>query len=399
MSSVLLIDGYNLIWAANITAEGPAASTLAGSRGRMLSFLLDFLSEAESSRTTVVFDAAQAIPGLPRSAKFRGVQIHFATDHDDADALLEELIVAHPSPRRLTVVSSDHRVQNAARRRRATAIDSDVWFRARRGEIAARGASRAETERTAVAGRSRGLARAVWTLWWAGGKRSPAASEPLADRRRRPSASTSAHAGRRERRSKRPSKTPAPARRRVERSRPHLRRKNGRTSSSTATSLPRPNDWPPGGTPATLRRSTPAGGRCKSEPLRRRPRRPIGHRPPLRPSNSLPHRAAESRPRPPVNRAANHRRRIANATRRRRRRQKSRAVPRRSTTIRAPSTASIPSPTATPMISSTAIARPTERRVSRRDSLQCCTRSPGAGCLSLPSRHNRALGGAKILVQ
>jgi hypothetical protein len=28
----------------------------------------------------------------------------------------------------LTVVSSDHRVQRAARRRRATAVDSEVWF-------------------------------------------------------------------------------------------------------------------------------------------------------------------------------------------------------------------------------------------------------------------------------
>ena len=42
--------------------------------------------------------------------------------------MLEDLIQAHTSPRRLTVVSSDHRVQRAARRRRARAVDSEVWY-------------------------------------------------------------------------------------------------------------------------------------------------------------------------------------------------------------------------------------------------------------------------------
>jgi hypothetical protein len=38
------------------------------------------------------------------------------------------LILADNSPRRLTVVSSDHRIQRAAKRRRARAVDSDVWY-------------------------------------------------------------------------------------------------------------------------------------------------------------------------------------------------------------------------------------------------------------------------------
>jgi hypothetical protein len=38
------------------------------------------------------------------------------------------LIAAHHVPRSLTVVSSDHRVQRAARRRRSPFVDSDVWF-------------------------------------------------------------------------------------------------------------------------------------------------------------------------------------------------------------------------------------------------------------------------------
>src|SRR5262249_8464514 len=52
----------------------------------------------------------------------------FSQAPDDADLLIEQLIAANSAPRRLTVVSSDHRLHRAARRRRATAVDSDKWY-------------------------------------------------------------------------------------------------------------------------------------------------------------------------------------------------------------------------------------------------------------------------------
>ena len=42
--------------------------------------------------------------------------------------MIEELILRDSAPRRLTVVSSDHRLQKAAHRRKATAVDSDRWL-------------------------------------------------------------------------------------------------------------------------------------------------------------------------------------------------------------------------------------------------------------------------------
>ena len=42
--------------------------------------------------------------------------------------LIEELIAAHATPKRLTVVSSDHRIQVSARRRGALAVDSEPWL-------------------------------------------------------------------------------------------------------------------------------------------------------------------------------------------------------------------------------------------------------------------------------
>jgi len=121
-----LIDGYNLLHASGVFGRG-GRTPLEGSREALLDWLGSVLSDAERRRTTIVFDARDAPPGLPRSAEKHGMQIHFAPRGHEADEMLEELIRVHSAPRSLTVVSSDHRVQRAARRRRAIPVDSDRW--------------------------------------------------------------------------------------------------------------------------------------------------------------------------------------------------------------------------------------------------------------------------------
>ena len=122
----LLIDGYNLLHVTGLV--GRAGSGLQGSRNALLRFLAAAIDPSELKETTIVFDATEAPPGLPRVVTHEGMTVRYASDYPDADALLEELIAAHHVPRSLTVVSSDHRVQRAARRRRAPFVDSDVWF-------------------------------------------------------------------------------------------------------------------------------------------------------------------------------------------------------------------------------------------------------------------------------
>ena len=124
----LLIDGYNLLHVSGVFGRGTALTELHRSREALLAFLASSLDPAERSRTTIVFDAAGAPPGLPQSFLHEGINVEFARDPGNADALLEKLIDSHDTPRRLVVVSGDHRVQRAARRRRATAIDSDLWW-------------------------------------------------------------------------------------------------------------------------------------------------------------------------------------------------------------------------------------------------------------------------------
>jgi predicted RNA-binding protein with PIN domain len=124
----LVIDGYNLLHASGILGRGIGPGGLERSRLALLNFLAESLEEAQRSTTTVVFDAREAPPGLPRVIEHRGMTVRFAERGEDADHVIEQLIRADSAPRRLVVVSSDHRLHRAARRRRAKAVDSDVWY-------------------------------------------------------------------------------------------------------------------------------------------------------------------------------------------------------------------------------------------------------------------------------
>jgi predicted RNA-binding protein with PIN domain len=136
----LLIDGYNLLHATGIVGRGVGPGSLERSRLALLNFLAASVDPSELPHTTVVFDAREAPPGLPRVVEHRGISVRFAPRDESADDLIGELIRAESAPRRLVVVSSDHAIQRAARRRRAKAVDSDVWYaeliRARRERLA-----------------------------------------------------------------------------------------------------------------------------------------------------------------------------------------------------------------------------------------------------------------------
>ncbi|QDU88465.1 YacP-like NYN domain protein [Pirellulimonas nuda] len=126
---MFLIDGYNLLHAAGVFAQGQAAGTLQAEREALLAMLAGRLTAKQRRVTTIVFDAAGAPPGLPDTATHESIKIRYARGYEDADALLEEIIEQHRAPKGMVVVSSDHRVQRAARSRGARWVDSEQWVR------------------------------------------------------------------------------------------------------------------------------------------------------------------------------------------------------------------------------------------------------------------------------
>ena len=124
----ILIDGYNLMYAGGLLGRKFGLDGFRQARHRFLSNLADALGSTESHLTTVVFDAATAPPDRANTTRHKGLTILFAADSEDADTRIEELIAHHSSPKSLIVVSSDHRIQKAALRRRSKILTADAFW-------------------------------------------------------------------------------------------------------------------------------------------------------------------------------------------------------------------------------------------------------------------------------
>jgi len=124
----LIIDGYNLLHAAGLARVNYAQGDLQRQRHQLLVRLAGRLSTEERQRSTVVFDAIDAPSGLDREFQHEGIAVLFAEPGHEADELIEQLVASHSAARNLIVVSSDHRLQRAARTRRAASLDSEAFL-------------------------------------------------------------------------------------------------------------------------------------------------------------------------------------------------------------------------------------------------------------------------------
>jgi predicted RNA-binding protein with PIN domain len=123
-----LIDGYNVMFAAGLMGRKFGPEGFRKVRLRFLNDLAATLDPVDAHMTTVVFDANDAPGHLSASTRHKGITVLYAVDHDSADERIEELIAHHTHPRSLTVVSSDHRIQKAANRKKARVLSADEFL-------------------------------------------------------------------------------------------------------------------------------------------------------------------------------------------------------------------------------------------------------------------------------
>lgn len=118
---MLVVDAYNVTHVTGVLPPdlaGPEPADLA-----------DLIAGSRWGRQQVVLvcDGTR-----PKGAPERGhgtVRIQYAGGGVSADAVIERMLEQSSHPRRMTVVSNDHAVQRAARRRRAQVLGSDAFLR------------------------------------------------------------------------------------------------------------------------------------------------------------------------------------------------------------------------------------------------------------------------------
>jgi predicted RNA-binding protein with PIN domain len=118
----LIIDGYNLLHSIHQTDEDfDAISDI------QLCRIVDAFLMQTKQKGEIIFDGS----GPPNKSTFdnmRKLEVLFAGPSRDADTVVENKIKASTDAKRLTVVSSDRRILQAARARRAAVMKSDAFW-------------------------------------------------------------------------------------------------------------------------------------------------------------------------------------------------------------------------------------------------------------------------------
>lgn len=119
-----IIDGHNLLWAVQNLEEAPSITDIA------LCQILDGYFGLISPRRVggeIIFDG----PGPLNKTEFktiRNIDVTFSGRASDCDTVIENRILASTAPKQLTIVSTDRRLRDAAKARKATSIKSeDFW--------------------------------------------------------------------------------------------------------------------------------------------------------------------------------------------------------------------------------------------------------------------------------
>jgi len=119
---MIIIDGHNLLHSiVKIDHESEPISDI------QLCWVISRYLRAVGETGELVFDGTG-----PRDKSgfdnIANLEVFFAGLGTDADTVIENKIKANTAPKRLSIVSSDRRLRDAARARKATAVKSEVFW-------------------------------------------------------------------------------------------------------------------------------------------------------------------------------------------------------------------------------------------------------------------------------
>ncbi len=117
-----LIDGHNLVHSL-YKFDDQFESV---DEYELCRILYKYLSNIRE-RGEIVFDG-NGPPEKEPFMRFRNLEVHFSGSESDADTVIEEKISLCTAPKGLTVVSTDRRIREAARKRRCTSLKSEVFW-------------------------------------------------------------------------------------------------------------------------------------------------------------------------------------------------------------------------------------------------------------------------------
>ena len=123
-----LVDAYNVIFSCKLLRASATTEELNRARFELINQVSSWINRQSGSSAIVVFDAKNPPRECPNVFHRDQLTVMFAREFDEADDLIEKLIRKHSTTRQLTVVSSDRRLVNAAKRRKANHLDSETWF-------------------------------------------------------------------------------------------------------------------------------------------------------------------------------------------------------------------------------------------------------------------------------
>ena len=119
---MIIIDGHNLLHSiVKLSEEAESINDV------QLCWIISKYLKAIREKGEIIFDGTGPRDKTPFD-NIANLEVLFAGLGSDADTVIENKIIANSAPRRLTVVSSDRRLRDAARARRATSVKSKVFW-------------------------------------------------------------------------------------------------------------------------------------------------------------------------------------------------------------------------------------------------------------------------------